>query len=74
MKDGVQEFFKQLNRPWCHAILVGLFTFVGLRLIPKSWNKASNRFEQKYKRLLLVIAASAIIFSIWVIICAVTQK
>jgi hypothetical protein len=64
MKDGVQEFFKQLNRPWCHATLVGLLTFVGLRLIPKTWNDASNRFEGKYKKILLALATIAILWSV----------
>jgi len=64
MNDGVQEFFKQLNRPWCHATLVGLLTFVGLRLIPKTWNDASNRFEKKYKILLVAVATILILATI----------
>jgi hypothetical protein len=62
MRDDVQEFFRQLNHyRW---LLVGLFTYIALRLIPKTWNEASNWFEKKYKTLILAVALIVILATI----------
>jgi phosphatidylglycerophosphate synthase len=55
----VQEISKWGDRH--QLLLMGLFTIILLPLIPKAWNDASNRFEAKYKMLLLTIATLLIL-------------